>query len=462
MGLGRARPRRRELRHLERQAWGRKQRRRAWVLGGAVAIEVVRMAIGILERGAIVAGVLAVVVVAVPPLRWRARAFVSGLWARRRFMASARHAGVVNTHNRVPTPVRIRPVPVGHVVRVRMVAGGHAGQLEAAAPAMAASLGVREVRVTRDRDNAKYADVVVVRRDPLAGSVPLAWPLVDVPRFSVWDRIPVGVGEDGQGVRLGLPYRHLLVGGESGGGKSVVLSMLIATAALDPSVLLYLIDGKHVEHAFWRERADALVGPNVDEAIDVMKAVGAEMDRRYELLLDQRRRKIVAGDGLPLYFVFVDELAVFTDSGESREAKNASKEFNNRTMDLARRGRAAGVVLVAATQRPSADIVPSSLRSLVPLRWALRCGAPEDSDTILGRRWASRGWSTDTEDAGNPGVGLLRAEGRTPVRLRAYCLADEDLEAMAARAVALRAPALALPEEGSPSVLGPLPQRGVA
>jgi len=162
------------------------------------------------------------------------------------------------------------------------------------------------------------------------------------------------------------------------------------------------------------------------------------MDRRYELLLEQRRRKIVAGDGLPLYFVVVDELAVYTDSGETREAKNACKEFSNVLMDLARRGRAAGVVLVAATQRPSADIVPSSLRALFRYRWALRCGAPEDSDTILGRRWAARGWSTDTVDAADKGVGLLRHEGRTPVRLRAFHLSDDEIKAIAARAESLR------------------------
>ena len=46
--------------------------------------------------------------------------------------------------------------------------------------------------------------------------------------------------------------------------------------ALDPSTLLFLIDGKHVEHAFWRERADALVGPNVPDAIDVLRMVVAE------------------------------------------------------------------------------------------------------------------------------------------------------------------------------------------
>ena len=85
--------------------------------------------------------------------------------------------------------------------------------------------------------------------------------------------------------------------------------------------------------------------------------------------------------------------------------------------DLVSKGRAAGIIVLAATQRPSTDIVAGSLRALFAFRWALRCSTPDDSDTILGRRWAARGWSTDTVDAADRGVGLLRHEGRSPVRV---------------------------------------------
>ena len=50
-----------------------------------------------------------------------------------------------------------------------------------------------------------------------------------------------------------------------------------------------------------------------------------------------------------------------------------------------------GFCVLAATQRPSTDIVAGSLRALFAFRWALRCSTPDDSDTILGRRWAARG-----------------------------------------------------------------------
>src|SRR6266849_1244931 len=115
-----------------------------------------------------------------------------------------------------------------------MAAGSHAGQIEEATDPIAAFLGVREVRVVRDRNNARYADVEVVRKDPLSGGKPLAWPWLDKVRTSLWDAIPVGLGEDGQPVEISLPERNIVIGGEPGGGKSVALSMLVATAALDP------------------------------------------------------------------------------------------------------------------------------------------------------------------------------------------------------------------------------------
>src|SRR2546428_253633 len=69
-----------------------------------------------------------------------------------------------------------------------------------------------EGRVRRDGLSGRYADVVVVRSDPLSGGPPIPWPLLDAPRVSIWDPTPVGVGEDGQVVSMNLVYRNLLLG----------------------------------------------------------------------------------------------------------------------------------------------------------------------------------------------------------------------------------------------------------
>jgi S-DNA-T family DNA segregation ATPase FtsK/SpoIIIE len=95
-------------------------------------------------------------------------------------------------------------------------------------------------------------------------------------------------------------------------------------------------------------------------------------------------------------------------------------------------------VVLAATQKPASDVIPTSLRDLFGFRWAFRCSTPQASDTILGSGWASQGYSAASIDAANRGVGYLLHEGGTPVRMRACYLADEDLSVLAARAEALR------------------------
>ena len=131
----------------------------------------------------------------------------------------------------------------------------------------------------------------------------------------------------------------------------------------------------------------------------------------------------------------MDELAFYV-AGPDRKL---SAEFAGRLRDLVARGRAVGVIVLAATQKPAAEVIPTSLRDLFGFRWALRCLTPQASDTVLGAGWAGLGHTTSAVDAADRGVGLLLAEGGMPVRLRACWLDDDQLATLAARAEALRA-----------------------
>jgi hypothetical protein len=353
---------------------------------------------------------------------------------RRRWALACRHAELASRNDRVPWVMRCALTHAGEQLRVRLPAGAQAPDLENAAERLAAFLAVREVRVSRDPANARYAKVVILRRDPLADPAPIPWPLVNVGRCSLWAPIPVGEDEDGNQVEILLPERNLLLGAEPGGGKSTVAQLLIAAAALDASAKLVLFDPKLVELSVWQGCADRLVGPNVEAAIDVLKGLIAELDDRYLTLLANRARKVAPGDGLPLYLVVIEELAYFTNGPD----RKASAAFSVLLRDFVARGRAAGMVTVATTQKPSADVVPTYLRDLFGFRWALRCSTPEASDTILGRGWASQGYSAASVDPTARGVGLLLQEGGVPVRLRACYLDDRDLADLARRAEHLR------------------------
>ena len=354
---------------------------------------------------------------------------------RRRWALACRHAELATPNDRIPRIVRCRLTRAGEQLRVWVPAGSQVPDLEAQAERIAAFLAVREVRVVRDPASARHARVVVLRRDPLADPNPVPWPLVTADRLSLWQPIPVGVDEDGTEVTVTLPERNLLEGGEPGSGKSNVLQLLVAVGALDPDVRLTLFDPKLVELAVWQGCAARLVGPNVEEAIDVLKGLIAELDDRYLTLLANRARKVTEGDGLPLHLVGIEELAFYTN-GPDRKAAQA---FSTLLRDFVARGRAAGMVTVATTQKPSADVVPTFLRDLFGFRWALRCSTPEASDTILGRGWASQGYSAAQVDPASRGVGLLLQEGGIPVRLRSCYLDDLDLANLARRAEGLRA-----------------------
>jgi DNA segregation ATPase FtsK/SpoIIIE-like protein len=295
-------------------------------------------------------------------------------------------------------------------------------------------LAVKEVRVERHRNRADLARVSIIRRDPLGECGPLVWPNLQAARLSVWQPIPVGIDEMGDTVTVGLPERNVLIGGEPGAGKSVALSMLVATAALDPRCELFLLDGKRLELAYWRGCAKAAAAEEFSDAIGVLTSIRDGIKRRLDQLEEERRRKVIPEDDMPLQVVVCDELAYYLTMGNRDE----KREFEFLARDIVSRGRSVGIIFLAATQKPSHDIIPTSLRDLFAFRWALRCTTPQASDTILGAGWASRDYCADRIDSEHHGVGYLLAEGGLPRRIKSFYLADADLEALAARAEALR------------------------
>ncbi len=256
------------------------------------------------------------------------------------------------------------------------------------------------------------------------------------PDLSIWDPVHLGVDERGRPVLVSLAGRHLIAAGEPGAGKSVALNLIVAHAALSLDCRLILIDGKQVELGLWRACAQAFIGPNIAQAIELLRHLQTTMDTRYEILLETGRRQITRTGGVPVVLVVFDELAYFSATvGEAKQ----QREFVGLVRDLVARGRAAGIIVVAATQRPSADIIPTSLRDLFGYRWAFRCTTDASSDVILGHGWANQGYSATDIDPTCRGVGWLIAEGGIPRRMKTAYLSDEQATAIAGHAARLRA-----------------------
>jgi hypothetical protein len=330
-----------------------------------------------------------------------------------------------------PTVMAVEVDGTGEWARLRIRGGSTVADLAARAEALAAWMAVPEVRVRRQPDNAAIATVRALQVDPLAGPG-RPWPWATIPATSLWQPVPVGVDEDGRPVRLGLFEHNLLVGGEPGAGKSVAVSQLVAAAALDPTAMLWLLDGKLVELAAWRHCAQGFAGIAIAEATGLLRQVQQHMDERYQWLLEAGQRKVPPGTGL--HVVVVDELAHYLTWPE----KKARDAFGDVLRDLVSWGRAAGVVVIAATQKPASDVVPTSLRDLFGYRWALRCTTNAASDTILGSGWATNGVTAASINPGLRGAGWLLHESGEPARLRAYHLDDQWVTHIAARAAHLR------------------------
>ncbi len=159
---------------------------------------------------------------------------------------------------------------------------------------------------------------------------------------------------------------------------------------------------------------------------------------------------------MPLHVVVIDELAFYL-GGQDRKQRI---EITELLRDLVSRGRAAGIIVLAATQKPSADVIPTQIRDLFGFRVALRCSTPQASDTVLGQGWAALGYSAASVDPTARGVGFLLAEGGVPVRFRSCHLSDGEIHVSPTRPLLCDAGAGGEPHHGGRKRAGPPGPRG--
>ena len=169
-----------------------------------------------------------------------------------------------------------------------------------------------------------------------------------------------------------------------------------------------------------------------------MRRLPVVATNRYLWLLSHipSRRKIDRRDGLSVIVTIIDELASYTTV---LGTKTQQEESVTLLRGLVALGHACGMPVVAATQRPSWDIIPASLRDLFGYRCAFRCTTPSSSDIVLGHGSAQKGWSANAISPNNPGAGLLIAEGGSPQLVKTAYLDDRTCAAIAAYAATLRA-----------------------
>ncbi len=166
-----------------------------------------------------------------------------------------------------------------------------------------------------------------------------------------------------------------------------------------------------VELGPWRHCADMFIGPSIKAATEAFESFQQTMDERYQNLLATGRRKITRDSGEHVYLIVIDEYAYFSATVGT---KTEREKFAALTRDLVARGRAAGVIIILATQRPSHQVIDPSMRDLFGYRWAFRCTTDSSSDTVLGHGWASEGFTAAEHRPAGPRRRLAAVRDRRP------------------------------------------------
>lgn len=166
---------------------------------------------------------------------------------------------------------------------------------------------------------------------------------------------------------------HILIGGGSGSGKSKLLK-LILIEAIKKGAKVFLADFKGgIDYPkVWHERCELITGQ--EEFDEQLSSIVSIMDERKQLLLETGTANIseynaAIGEALPRIIVACDEVAEVLDkTGLGKEEKELVGKVESKLSTIARMGRAFGVHLVLATQRPDADILKGQIKNNIGFR----------------------------------------------------------------------------------------------
>jgi hypothetical protein len=239
--------------------------------------------------------------------------------------------------------------------------------------------------------------------------------------------LPVPAGLQGTNKMLWLDLletNHLLVAGSTGSGKTVYLQTLIATAAiaLPPDRLeIAIIDPKMLDFVALSDLPH-MVGSIIydsEEAYSFLSEVLEDIQDRQRVLFEAKCKNISAfhrkGGNLPYRLIVVDEYNQLRMS----MPKGGDKELEKVVCKIAQIGRAFGVYLVLATQRPSTDVVSGDIKANFPTRVSFRLPTHTDSQVILDSKGA--------ESLLQHGDGIIAGQGALQ-RFQALYIDETSLE----------------------------------
>ena len=239
---------------------------------------------------------------------------------------------------------------------------------------------------------------------------------------------PLGKGSGGEPVVADLARMpHLLVAGSTGSGKSVFINSLITsliTRATPEDLRFVMIDPKRVELTIYNGIPHLITPVIVDtqKVVNALQWMMQQMEDRLEMLAQQGARDIASynekvGDGkrMPYLVLIVDELAdLMMTSGKAVE---------NGLVRLAQMGRATGIHLVVATQRPSVNVITGLIKANFPTRISFMVTSLVDSRTILDGAGAEK-------LLGRGDMLYLPQDASRPIRIQSAFISSHESDAV--------------------------------
>lgn len=287
----------------------------------------------------------------------------------------------------------------GATYRIWAAKGQTIDEIAKKAEAIASSLHCQRVIV--DRYSPRRGRITILWKDPFTIPKPWAQPIhgSTSPCFEVTGRPLVLPLNDNNG-------GSWLVAGAPGGGKSAWINALVADWVRQPGDTrwIYGIDIKRVELGPWAPAFQA-VARNRNDATEILKRARAFIDQRYTDLEQAGLHGVplIPTPEWPYLVLVIEELSALL-SGEGEQVATLKQLL----AEIAELGRAAGVLVIAASQKPTSDIVPSRFANAIPRRVLLRVPTIEHAKSILG--WTPT--QAELDQLTTNGLALLDVPGR--------------------------------------------------
>jgi DNA segregation ATPase FtsK/SpoIIIE, S-DNA-T family len=357
-------------------------------------------------------------------------------------------AGIARDADEISYPSPVARDGQGWRAEVDLPLGVTASEVIARREKLASALGRPLGSVWPETDSqASPARLVLWVGDHDMASMPQSsWPLANASTLDIFEPFTFGQDAQGRAVLLCLAETNMLIGALPGAGKTTSLRQVLLAASLDPRSEIWCWEFKGTGDFSAISRAATRYGSGPDDAtirsaLNGLQDLRKECERRAAVIREMDREQcpefkvttqVANTPGLHPLVVALDECQeLFADKQYGKEAGELAEQ-------IIKLGRALGIILIIATQRPDKDSLPTGVAANVGTRLCLRVTDQVTNDMILGTSSYQRGIRATLFTHRDRGMGYLVGQHDEPQILRVYNVGAETAESVIDRALELR------------------------